>query len=245
MPCVAVSTEIVKKVVDAIKDLSKETTLYFGREGIRLQAMDSSHVSLIQMKLQECVTENTHENEKAVGLSLDNFSKLIRMCDGTEVRIDTDRSDSIFIRCPGERNCNFSVPLLDIDMESMDVPDFRFDAGVSMNSCDFSRVVRELKEFDEHVVMEVSKNGIAFSTTGRSAECNVELPAGKSVIVEMTSDSPVRCELSLKYLSYFSKASPLSDMVIVQIGSESPASFRFQINSTDFMTFFLAPKVEA
>ena len=42
----------MKKVVDAIKDLVTDVNLEVSDAGISLQAMDSSHVALVSLKLK-------------------------------------------------------------------------------------------------------------------------------------------------------------------------------------------------
>lgn len=43
---------VLKKVVDAIKDLVTDVNLEVSDSGISLQAMDSSHVALVSLKLK-------------------------------------------------------------------------------------------------------------------------------------------------------------------------------------------------
>lgn len=42
---------VLKRIVDAIKDLVQDVNLDISSTGISLQAMDSSHVALVQMHL--------------------------------------------------------------------------------------------------------------------------------------------------------------------------------------------------
>ena len=47
-----VQSSILKKVLEAIKDLLNEATFDCSDSGIQLQAMDNSHVSLVSMNLR-------------------------------------------------------------------------------------------------------------------------------------------------------------------------------------------------
>lgn len=42
---------ILKKIVEAIKDLVQNVTLYVGENGISMQAMDATHVALVGLQL--------------------------------------------------------------------------------------------------------------------------------------------------------------------------------------------------
>ena len=47
-----VQGSLLKKVLEAIKDLLNEATWDCGQSGITLQAMDNSHVSLVSLNLR-------------------------------------------------------------------------------------------------------------------------------------------------------------------------------------------------
>lgn len=47
-----VQSSVLKKILDAIKDLLNEATFECSASGIQLQAMDNSHVSLVSMNLR-------------------------------------------------------------------------------------------------------------------------------------------------------------------------------------------------
>lgn len=44
---------VFKKIVEAIKDLVKNVNIDAGQTGMSMQAMDSSHVALVSLTLQE------------------------------------------------------------------------------------------------------------------------------------------------------------------------------------------------
>ena len=49
---------------------------------------------------------------------------------------------------------------------------------------------------------------------------------------------------SLKYLTFFCKACPLSDFVHIYVGMDQPMRLKFPISDTEHLSFYLAPKVD-
>lgn len=240
---VEINTEVLKKLVDAVKELVKETTFHVCQDGVKMQCMDSSHVSLIQINLKDSLGLNTHSRQVSIGLNLDNLSKILRMCDGEEVSLDTSDSCKLFVQSSGSRESLLSVSLLDIDMETMDVPEFEYPSGVCMKNTEFSKIVRDFKDCDDEMSISIIKNSVIFRTcNSRFASCEVKLNAGDDILIEHDAELETTCELSLKYMSSFCKACPLSDSLTIQIGPELPASFRFPVVGSDFIVFFLAPR---
>lgn len=64
---------------------------------------------------------------------------------------------------------------MEIDSESLSIPPTEYDARVTMPSSEFSRIVRDLSLLGESVKIEVSKEGVRFSSEGEVANGNVLL----------------------------------------------------------------------
>ena len=61
---------ILKRILEAMKDLCKEVNFDCDGEGIRLHAMDSSHVALVSMWLKECAfTDYKCDKHISLGMS--------------------------------------------------------------------------------------------------------------------------------------------------------------------------------
>ena len=64
---------------------------------------------------------------------------------------------------------------MDIDSDTLGIPDTDYDARVTMPSSEFSRIVRDLSQLGESVRIEVSKEGVRFISEGESANGNILL----------------------------------------------------------------------
>jgi proliferating cell nuclear antigen len=67
------------------------------------------------------------------------------------------------------------MKLMDIDADSLGIPDTDYDARVTMTSSEFTRIVRDLSTLGESVRIEVSKEGVSFVSEGEAAQGNVLL----------------------------------------------------------------------
>ena len=61
------------------------------------------------------------------------------------------------------------MKLMDIDTDTLGIPDTEYDASVVLPSAEFSRIVRDLSLLGESVRIEVSKEGIRFVSDGEAA----------------------------------------------------------------------------
>ena len=62
---------------------------------------------------------------------------------------------------------------MDIDTDTLGIPDTEYDVCVSMPSADFARIVRDLSALGESVKIDVSKDGVRFSAEGEAANGNI------------------------------------------------------------------------
>ena len=70
---------LIKKLIDAIKDLVSDINLDISAIGISLQAMDSSHVALVTLNLSaEGFEEYRCDQSMALGVSISNLAKVLR-----------------------------------------------------------------------------------------------------------------------------------------------------------------------
>jgi proliferating cell nuclear antigen len=67
------------------------------------------------------------------------------------------------------------MKLMDIDADTLGIPDTDYDARVTMPSSEFSRIVRDLSQLGESVRIEVSKEGVRFASEGEAANGNILL----------------------------------------------------------------------
>jgi proliferating cell nuclear antigen len=69
------------------------------------------------------------------------------------------------------------MKLMDIEIDTLGIPDTDYDATVVMQSAEFARIVRDLSALGESVKIEVTKEGIRFSADGEAANGSVLLKA--------------------------------------------------------------------
>lgn len=75
----------------------------------------------------------------------------------------------------GDRIAEYDMKLMDIDADTLGIPDTDYDARVTMTSSEFTRIVRDLSSLGESVRIEISKEGVRFASDGEAAQGNILL----------------------------------------------------------------------
>lgn len=79
-----------------------------------------------------------------------------------------------------DRIAEYDMKLMDIDADTLGIPDTEYDARVTMPSSEFSRICRDLSQLGESVRIEVSKEGVRFASDGEAANGSVLLKQTES-----------------------------------------------------------------
>ena len=234
---------LFKKIIDAFKDLVKETSLEFSPDGVVLNAMDSSHVSLVHMVIKASLSEYECNSAEVISLNTDTLSKIVKTCDNDAlISCENQESKLLIMSKSNDRQMNFAQNLLDLENDTMMVPDFDFPCKIEIACSEFQKIVRDLREFGDDVVLTVSPNTLKFYTISSGEHIQVDYSASSSV--KIFSEASIEMSFALKYLAFFCKACPLSDFVHIYLGMNQPMRLNFPISETEYLSFYLAPKVD-
>ncbi|KAI1425404.1 proliferating cell nuclear antigen [Xylaria sp. FL1777] len=245
---------VLKKVVDAIKDLVQDCNFDCNDSGIALQAMDNSHVALVSMQLKaESFDPYRCDRNIALGVNLVSLTKVLRALQNDDVVTlkAEDAPDSLnitFESSTADRISEYDLKLMDIDQEHLGIPDTEYAATVTLPSGEFKRICTDLQAMSESVTIEATKDGIKFSCNGDIGNGAVTLRNYQNIEkehlnVDIELTEPVSLTFSLKYLVNFCKAQPLSDRVKICLSNEVPLLVEYLVTGTSYLRFYLAPKI--
>lgn len=246
---------VLKRIIDSIKDLVEEANFDCAAGGISMQAMDSSHVSLVSMLLRPSGFQPYRcDRHLSLGMHIGNLAKVIKCADNSD-RLKLTASDDAdvlkleFESSKTEKKSNFAMKLMDIDTDNMTIPEKDYDAVIKMSSAEFQRVCRDLTVLGETVTIRASKDGVTFSAKGTISDASIHMSQRGAVdgkeeeqlTVEL--NQTVEQTFALNYLSMFSKATALSPVVSLSMAADTPLVVEYRIEDMGYIRFYLAFKI--
>lgn len=251
---------VLKKIMESIKDLVNEANFDCSSTGISLQAMDSSHVSLVALHLRrEGFQHFRCDRTMALGINLASMAKILK-CAGNDdmitLKSEEDGSDVSFMfeNSQQTRVSLFNLKLMDIDSEHLGIPDTEYKCVVKMPAQEFQRICREIAIIGDTVKISASKEGVKFGVSGDMGTGSIVCKSNSSVddeseAVVIKVEEEVELTFALRYLNFFAKATPLSDSVTLKMSPEVPLVVEYKIaagedNDMGHIRFYLAPKIE-
>jgi len=258
---------LLKKLVDAIKDLVNDAPIDCGEGAMCLQAMDGSHVALVTMKLGVGLFDK-YRCDRSISLGLSMKSVAIALkCAGNDdtclIRYDDSAEENVmftFVDEKHRRQQDVTIKLMDIDTEHLGVPDQKYAAVIDISSSEFQKVVVDLQAFSDTLTISASKGQVVFEASGGENGGNVVTYTSEDEVkddmddeggatkedggVKISVTESVKLSFSIKYLTQFAKATKLSDRVRLSMSNRVPIVVEYPIEEDGHLKFYLAPKIE-
>ena len=100
------------------------------------------------------------------------------------------------------------------------------------------------------MTIAVGKEGVKFSVSGELGSGNMTIRPNTSVDtkeeeqVDVQFDEPVALNFALRYLNFFTKATPLSSTVLLSLSKDVPLVTEYRLDGLGHIRYYLAPKIE-
>jgi len=260
--CTLAQGILFRKIVQALSDVVEQGNFNIDdEEGICFQGMDSSHVSLVALRLtKEAFNEFRCDHDVALGIQFASLNKVLK-CMGNKDSLqiscqdNTDEASFIFVSEKGDQISNFNLKLMDIDAEQLGIPETEYKAIISMPSTEFQRICRDLSAIGDTVTISATKEGVKFGVNGDIGKGEMLIKSSMEGNVDEDDDmdgdnirvrvaEPVVQQFSIKFLNNFTKATSLSNHVKISMGPEVPLEVSYEVEKVGYLRYYLAPKID-
>ena len=245
-----------KRLIDAVKEMVNEVVLDCTQDGIKMQAMDNSHVALVHFFLNSEKTFSSYRCNVPIniGINVVALQKILKLCNNEDIltlsKNEKEDSLTLLFESPnGSKISQFSLSLLEIDQEILSIPDVEYKTYFSMSSQELLRIFRDFKDIADTITISSDcKSGIKFSFCSDTTRGTIALSHNNSMddsspptvikVIESTSAS-----FSSRYLMMFTKGSLMSPMVNLCLSNDLPLSIEYTF-SEGTLKYFMAPKMD-
>jgi proliferating cell nuclear antigen len=188
-----------------------------------------------------------------LGVNTVVFARILKCADNNDaVNLKTSADDSkllISFESPnGSRSSSFEMNLMNINSDHIQIPDTEYTTCVKMPSSEFTRIVRDLQAFGETCTIDVQKRGVQFHVEGEAGKVSMVVKEDKTHKEEshwttIETESGIKMDFGLKYLSLFTKAQGISDQVGLYLLDGIPMYVTYDMGDDGSVGYYLAPKV--
>ena len=106
-----------------------------------------------------------------LGMNLTSMSKILRCAANDDIITikAQDQADTVtfMFESPNqEKVSDYEMKLMNLDQEHLGIPETDYAAVIKLPSNEFQRVIKDLSQFGESVVISCTKEGVKFSSAG-------------------------------------------------------------------------------
>ena len=253
-----------KVLIEALKEILADTSIEFDETGMKIMAMDTSHVVLVHLKLEASKFELYHcEGRISIGINMLNFHKLIKTINNNNtlsLYIDRDDVNHLGIKIENsDKNSKttYKLNLLDLNHHEICVDPTKFTEVVTLPSADFQKICRDMHNLADHMEIRSIQNQLIFSCAGDF--CSQETIICDSGLASEAASSGgggggggeaagsgggeiVQGVFSIKHLVLFTKCTNLSSMMELYLKNDYPLIIRYEVSSLGSIRLALAPQ---
>ena len=191
----------------------------------------------------------------SLGINLTSMGKVLKCCNNDDIvtlKAD-DQADTMtfmFENSSADRISDFELKLMDIDSEHLGIPETDYKSTVKMPASEFQRICKDMSILGDTVTIAIGKDGVKFSVAGELGSGNMTIRPNTSVDtkeedqVEVQFEEPVALNFALRYLNFFTKATPLSGTVLLSLSKDVPLVVEYRIAELGHIRYYLAPKID-
>lgn len=248
-----VQASAIRTLVEALKEILTDVNIEVDETGFKIIAMDSTHVALIHMKLSAKNFEKFYCPKPVIcGVSMLRLYKLLKIMspnDTLTLYVEKDEPSELKIQIEtGEKGLkhNFSLKLMDLFVDKVEVPPAEFSSVLRMPSTDFQKLCRDMSNLADEIEIKSSGNQLLFKIQNDWVDQTTVIResgnSGMTYIQNLTPDEVIQGVFAIKKLVTFTKCTNLCQNIEIYLKNDYPIIIKYSVANLGEVKFCLAPK---
>jgi len=243
------SSKLWKDMITAISTLIDEACFEITPEGLKLRAMDPSHVAMVDFEWPKTVfDEYTCAQRGRLCVNVSEMLKVMKRVESDEsIELSLDgKTARLNVRLRGRYIRTFSMPTLEAAGEEVPTPKITFNAQAKVTTGSLRNAIDDVSTVSDHVSLQMSAEQFTMRAMGDLGSVNVEIPRGSEALLGLDAKEESKATYSLTYLAEIVKAaSATSDVATIEFSTDMPVKLSFALPQGGRLEYFLAPRIEA
>jgi len=231
--------KIFSDIVTIISDLVTEVRIKITAEGMSLTAIDPANVAMTYFRIPSALfTEFQIEKDHELGINLDNLKAVLKRCKPGSSLIIERKDNLLKLGIHDRIKRDFSLALIDIDVEEKPLPEWEFNSVIHINSDAFVEVIEDCAVVADSVTFQAEPNKFIVEAHGLNS-ARAEFSTDEAEIHSGNS----LAKFSLEYIVKFAKGAKISNKATLSFSDNHPMRLDFHTGQV-ILSFVLAPRIE-
>lgn len=246
--------EVFVSIFQLLKNWSSYINIHFEKDKLYIQSMDKSHICLANIEINhkwfsefECVTNNK------ISVDSTHFAMVMNYAlkhNKIELRYDENiDNDKIYINLLNEKenkssfNNYFELNLLDVDEDSLGIPNVEYDVEFTIEAKKLVEVLSELNTISSDINIKCSESLIELNASGEVAKLKVNIPVDDLDEYAIAEGDDIDISFSLSHICKMCLSMKISSAINVSVSGELPMLINYNLGDESKVSFYIAPKI--
>lgn len=246
--------EIFVAIFQLLKNWGSHINMHFEKDRLYIQSMDKSHICLADIEIKDkWFSEFDCLKNNKLSVDTTHFAILMNYAlkhDKLELKYEDEHDvDKLYINfLNGKENKGafdhfFELNLIDIDEDSLGIPEVDYDVEFSIEAKKLVDVLSELNTFGQNLNIKCSESVIELNANGDSTKLKVNIPVDDLDEYAIAEGEEMDLYFSLSHLCKMCLSMKMSSIINVGLSCQYPMSLKYNLGDDSTVSFFIAPKV--
>jgi proliferating cell nuclear antigen len=235
-----------KNLIGAISPLIDEGTFDIDKNGIKLRAMDPSHVAMVDFEWPKTVFDDySCDTPTKLCINISEMLKFLKRIGSDEsLELSVDSQARLNMILQGKYTRTFNMATLEPITEEIPAPKISFNAIAKISTSCLKNAMDDIATVSDHIQFEMTSKTLNMSATGYLGSASVEVGTDSEELLSLSVKEKSTATFSLNYLSETIKAaSTISDVVTIEFSKDMPLRLNFEMTEGK-LQYYLAPRID-
>ncbi|MEN6329213.1 MAG: proliferating cell nuclear antigen (pcna) [Methanobacteriaceae archaeon] len=234
-------SNILKTSFDAISSIVDEVQMQADEEGLRLDALDRSHITFVHLELKKNVFDEYQCKEPLkINVDTEELMKVLKRAKAEDmVELTTDEGNFI-ITFEGEARRTFKIRLIDIEYEAPSPPQLDYPTEFEIPFSLLKDSIQDIGIVSDKIALQIDEDKFKASAEGDFGDAQIEYLHGEKI------QENAKSVFSLEKVKEMMKADKFSETAQIKLGNDMPLNLYLKMASDEGeLSFLLAPRIES
>ena len=233
-------SNILKTSFDAISSIVDEVQIQTDSEGMRLDALDRSHITYVHLELKSTLfDEYICDVPEKINIDTEEFMRILKRAKSQDrVLLSLDEGNFI-ITFEGDATRTFKIKLIDIEYDNPNPPEITHPTSFKVRFSILKDSINDIEIFSDKIALQVDDDYFIASADGEFGDASIKYLHGENI------EENAKSLFSLDKISEMLKADKFSQEAEIRLGNDMPLSLNLEMPTGDGkLSFLLAPRLE-
>jgi proliferating cell nuclear antigen len=241
-------SEYFQIIFQNIKLFTDIYNIEFKNDGLFVQGMDNSHVTIFEINLSKDWFSSYECNESlSIGLHSGIFNKILSTRDSIQnikIEYNDDSLDISFEHPTTSFNKYFRMPLVDFDGDRMEIPPCDYTISMEFDSKEWKKILDQLSSFGDSITFDCDDDKVNMISETVEGKMNASIQSSTMETYIADENCQVHASFNAKFLQLMSNFYKLNQNIIFNLSQDIPCCFRYNLSDSDSIRFYLAPQID-